>query len=542
ARALERFPDGTWLVELTPITDPALVASAVATAAGVREQPGRRSLDVFVDHLASQTALVVFDNCEHLVDATAEVAERILLACPGVVVLATSREQLGVPGETAWRVPSLSFPATHDARTDMLTQYESVQLFVERARKVRPNFTLDDTTAAPVAAICHRLDGIPLAVELAAARTRVLSPQQILDGLDDRFRLLTGGARTAVARQQTLRASVDWSYELLTEAERTLFARLSVFAGGFSLDAAEVVAGAEPVGTFAVLDLLQSLADRSLLVVTDSPRSDGGVRYRMLETIRQYAGERLAASDKADAVRTQHSEFYVTLAERAAPHLERAEQETWADRLDVENENVRVAFWHAHDRGDAERAQRLVAALFWYWIIRGHLRIGARVCRFALELPGPVRPEVRAAALVAACHVGWFRTDASVIPLAQEAVDVAREAGDRRLEGRALYHTGVWGGPAAAARAEDLEASIAIAREVGDSWSLAIGLVAAGTALNDTRRITAAAALFEEALAVCDALGERYIANTARYKLARAQLVAGRTADSEAMLRETIAH
>ena len=338
-------------------------------------------------------------------------------------------------------------------------------------------------------------------------------------------------------------ASVDWSYELLTDAERRLFARLSVFAGGFSLDAAEVVAGAEPVGAFAVLDLLQSLADRSLLVVADSPRGGAdGVRYRMLETIRQYAGERLAASDEAETVRTRHCEFYVALAERAAPHLERAEQETWADRLDVENENVRVAFWHAHDRGDAERAQRLVAALFWWWVIRGHLRIGAKVCRLALELPGPVRPEVRAAALVAACHVGWFRLDPSVIPLAQEAVDVAREAGDRRLEGRALYHTGVWAGPGGVGRAEDLDACIAIAREVGDRWGLAIGLAAAGTALNDAGRITAAAALFEEALAVCDALGERYIANTARYKLARAQLVVGRTADSEAMLRETIAH
>jgi DNA-binding CsgD family transcriptional regulator len=423
-----------------------------------------------------------------------------------------------------------------------LARYEAVQLFLERACKVRPNFGLDDTTAAAVAAICQRLDGVPLAVELAAARTRVLSPQQILDGLDDRFRLLTGGARTAVARQQTLRASVDWSYELLTDSERRLFARLSVFAGGFSLDAAEAVAGAEPVGAFAVLDLLQSLADRSLLVVADSPRSSAdGVRYRMLETIRQYAGERLAASDEADIVRTGYCEFYVALAERAALHLERAEQETWADMLDVEQENVRVAFEHAHDRADADRALRFIAALFWYWVIRGHLRIGAKACRLALDLPGPVRPQVRAAALVAACHVGWFRVDASVIPLAQEAVELAREAGDRLLEGRALFHTGVWAAEGGG-RVEDLETSIAIAREVGDRWGLALGLAAAGSALGDADRTAAAAPVLEEGLAVCEELGERYIANTIRYKLAGAQFRLGRTAEGEAMLRGVIAH
>ncbi len=336
---------------------------------------------------------------------------------------------------------------------------------------------------------------------------------------------------------------MDWSYELLTDAERRLFARLSVFAGGFSLDAAEVVAGAEPVGAFAVLDLLQSLADRSLLVVADSPRSSAdGVRYRMLETIRQYAGERLAASDEADIVRTGHCEFYVALAERAAPHLERAEQETWADMLDVERENLRVAFEHAYDRADADLALRFVAALFWYWVIRGHLRIGAKACRLALDLPGPVRPEVRAAALVAACHVGWFRVDASVIPLAQEAVEIAKDAGDRLLESRALFHTGVWAAPAGGGRAEDLETSIAIAREVGDRWGLALALAASGSALGDADHTAAAAPVLEEGLAVCEELGERYIANTIRYKLAGAQFRLGRTAEGEAMLRGVIAH
>jgi DNA-binding CsgD family transcriptional regulator len=334
---------------------------------------------------------------------------------------------------------------------------------------------------------------------------------------------------------------VDWSYELLTDAERCVFARLSVFAGGFSLDAAEVVAGADPVGAFAVLDLLQGLADRSLLVVTDSPRGGGGVRYRMLETIRQYAGERLAASDETEAVRTRHCEFYVALAEEAAPHLERVEQEAWADLLDVENENIRVAFWHAHDRGDAECAQRLIAALFWWWVIRGHLRIGAKVCLLALELPGPVRPAVRAAALVAACHIGWFRVDPSVMPLAQEAVDAARDAGDRRLEGRARYLMDAWD-HAETGHTEDLEASIAIAREVGDRWGLAIGLAALGTALGDADHTATAAPIFEESLAVCEELGERYIANTVRYKLATAQLKLGRTAAGEAMLRGVIAH
>ena len=505
ARALERFPDGTWLVELAPITDPTLIASTVAAAAGVREQQGRRALDVLVDHLASQTALVVLDNCEHLVDATAEVAERILLACPGVVVLATSREQLGVPGETAWRVPSLSFPSAHEARLDALKQYEAVQLFVERARKVRPNFTIDDTTVAPVAAICHRLDGIPLAVELAAARTRVLSPQQILDGLDDRFRLLTGGARTAVARQQTLRGvgrlelrAADrcranvvrasfgirrWLLARRRRSRRRCRSRRHVRGAGSAAEPCRsVAAGRRPTVRVAMTVSVIACSRRSGSTrASASPRRTRPMQF----------GRGTASSTSRSRSRPRRTSNGPS--RRCGPTSSTSRTRTSVPRSGmrtiVRTRSARSG-WSRHCSGTGSSADISVSApgcAGSHWSSRA---------RFG--------PRCAAAALVAACHVGWFRVDPSVIPLAQEAVDAAREAGDRRLEGRALYHTGVWAGPAGAGRAEDLEASIAIAREAGDSWGLAIGLAAAGTALNDERHITAAAALFEEAIAVCD--------------------------------------
>jgi predicted ATPase/class 3 adenylate cyclase/DNA-binding CsgD family transcriptional regulator len=540
ARRLEDHPDGVWFVDLAKIVHAKAVPAAVAAAIGVREQQGRRLTDVLVDHLADHAVLLVIDNCEHVVGGAAELVEQLLVACPALTVVATSREALGVPGETASRVPSLSVPHDHQpARLDALGQFEAVELFIERARNARPNFVVTNETAPAVAAVCQRLDGIPLAIELAAARARVLSPQQILDGLGDRFRLLTGGARTAVARQQTLRASVDWSYELLTEAERQALAHASVFAGGFTLEAAEAVIGAPPIDRLAVLDLLQSLVDKSLLLVEDVR---GSARYRMLETIRQYASERLAASQEDPSVRNRHLDFYVALAERAEPRFEGAEQEEWAELLEVDRHNVRAAFDWAHTGGNADGALRIVAALFWFWIIRGRLGEGWRLCRRALQLREAASEQVRARALAAICHVGWFRIDLTVAPLSTEAVEVARRCGDRRSEGRALYHAAWWGMGTDRDRASaDLQESIAIARELDDRWSLAMSLTQAGTLLANDGRAVEATPIIEEAAAVCAALGERYIANTVRYYLARARVFLGHTAEGQTLLRETIA-
>src|SRR5438270_5839520 len=264
ARVIDDHPDGAWFVDLSAVADPKAAPAAVATALAVRPEPGRRLVDTLVDHLGSETAILLLDNCEHLVEATAELARDLLVGCPRLTILATSREQLGVPGETPWLVPSLSISERRlPGHVDALDQYEAVRLFVDRARRARPTFSISNESAPAVAAICQRLDGIPLAIELAAARSRVLSVEQILDGLDDCFRLLTGGARTAMPRQQTLRGSIDWSYRLLSDEEQLLLRRVSVFGGGFTLDAAEAVAGGDPLDERAVLDLLQSLVDKS---------------------------------------------------------------------------------------------------------------------------------------------------------------------------------------------------------------------------------------------------------------------------------------
>jgi predicted ATPase/class 3 adenylate cyclase/DNA-binding CsgD family transcriptional regulator len=538
ARVLEQQPDGAWFVDLSAVTDPKAVSTSVAAAIGVRSQQGRRLIDTVTDHLGAGTAVILLDNCEHLVDASAEIARQLLLACPTLTVLATSREQLGVPGETPWLVPSLSIPSQRTRpRLDALGQYEAVRLFVDRARKARPNFTVSNKTAATVAAICQRLDGIPLAIELAAARSRVLSVEQILDGLDDRFRLLTGGARTAVPRQQTLRASVDWSYQLLSDDERLLLNRVSVFAGGFTLGAAEAVAGGGPIGELAVLDLLQSLVDKSLLI---ADLWGDQARYRMLETIRQFAAEQLEASGERDHVRDRHRAFYVRLAEQSAPRLEGDEQEDVADLLELDRQNMRAAFDHAHRTGDADSACQIVGALFWYWIIRGHVGESQKLSRLALELPDAT-PAVRAAALVGAAQLAQMRYDLSSLGLAEEALELARQSGARKTEGRACYLAG-WATSLSDHHAgvRLIESGVAIARGEGDRWGLAMALLQLGMAHGSRPALSRPP--LEESVAICLELDERYLLNTARYNLSRTFVAQGRTDEGEELLRAAIDH
>jgi predicted ATPase/class 3 adenylate cyclase/DNA-binding CsgD family transcriptional regulator len=540
ARHLDAYPGGVWFVDLSLVTDPRAVVAAAASALRVREQPGRKLVDVVADQLDGAPTMLVVDNCEHVLSGAAEFVEGVLGACPELSVVVTSREPLGVPGETAWRVPSLSVPApSRSLRTETLAQFEAVQLFVDRARKARPNFLVTNETAPAVAAICQRLDGIPLAIELAAARVRVLSAQEILDGLGDRFRLLTGGSRTVVARQQTLRASVDWSYQLLTDAERVALARLSVCAAGCTLDAAEAIAGAEPIDRLAVLDVLQGLVDKSLLLVDDVR---GGSRYRMLETIRQYALEQLDDRE-CDAVRARHAAFFVGLAERAAPHLERREQDEWAAVLEDDWRNLRVAFDSADAAGDGTTMLRLVAASFWFFVLRGHVGEGWRLCQRALQRREGAPDDVRARGLVAAAYLAFFRVDPSGLALGEEARDAARASGDRRTEGRALYSVAWW----TQHTDRDLtmaliDESISIAREVGDDWSLAMSLGERGTLLVAESDPEVAAATLEATVAVCEQLGERYIVNTARYHLARAWAFVGRTDDAVDLFERVIEH
>ncbi|HEV2460102.1 MAG TPA: hypothetical protein VGS80_17225, partial [Ktedonobacterales bacterium] len=325
ADVVEAFTDGVWLVELAPLADPRLVPHTVAAVLGVREQPGRAMLDVLVDALRPKTLLLLLDNCEHLIATCAQLADTLLRAAPSLHILVSSREVLGIAGETVYRVPSLPLPAPVQPRQphalDALAQNDCVRLFAERAAAASPGFRLTAKNAPAIAQIGRRLDGIPLALELAAARTRVLPPEQIVARLDDRFRLLTGGSRTALPRHQTLLALIEWSYELLTEAERVLLRRLSVFAGGWSLEAAQAVGG-DGLGEAGeeVLETLAHLADKSLVDVEEAMEAAEG-RYRLLETIRQYAHDKLLASGEAERVRHRHLEYFVRFAEQAEPHL-----------------------------------------------------------------------------------------------------------------------------------------------------------------------------------------------------------------------------
>jgi predicted ATPase/class 3 adenylate cyclase len=369
------YSDGVWFVELAPILDPLLVPRTTALAIGLRDEPQRPVIDMLCDHLRGKNMLILLDNCEHLVEACAHMADRILHAAPHVHILASSREALGIAGEVTYRVPSLGLPdIDHLPSIESLSQYEAVKLFIDRAVSAIPTFTVTAENAPSLAQICHRLDGIPLAIELAAAKVRVLSVEQIARRLDDRFRLLTGGNRTALERHQTLRAAIDWSYNLLPAHEQTLFSRLSVFAGGWTLEAAESVCSDELVKPDDLLDLLEHLIHKSMVIAEENGHE---TRFRILETMRQYANEKLVEAKKGEAVRDKHLEYFLQLAETAYPHMIRAEQLEWQGRIDADYENLRAALTWAIGKSSAEQALRLAGALGFYWQMRDFLVEGA---------------------------------------------------------------------------------------------------------------------------------------------------------------------
>jgi predicted ATPase/class 3 adenylate cyclase len=359
AEAAAGFPDGAWMCALAPLTNPGAVWEAVGASLGVKPALGRDLSETVLEYLATKRLLLVLDNCEHLLDATARLVDVVAHECPGVVVLATSREGLGLAGERIMAVPSLSLP-DQSASVDELSTTDAVCLFVERTRDANASFALTPDNAAAVAQLCRRLDGIPLAIELAAARARTMTPEDLLERIDQRFTLLTRGSRAALERQQTLRRTIDWSYELLGPPERDALLRLSVFAGGCGLPAAEVVVSGGAVESIDVVDVLGQLVDKSLLIVEDHR---GRARYRMLETIRQYAQERLDDSGTAPSVRRAHADYYVALAESAGPHLRGAGQLAWARDLAVEIGNFRAAVDWAVEQASPEPALRLVSPL-----------------------------------------------------------------------------------------------------------------------------------------------------------------------------------
>jgi predicted ATPase/class 3 adenylate cyclase len=519
AEALEEFPAGVWLVELAALSDPSLVPKAVASALGVTEQPGRSLTETLADSLPGKWVLVILDNCEHLVAACAQLANVLLRACPNLRMLATSRESLGVTGETTWRVPSLSVPDPQ--RLPPLyrfTEYDAVRLFIDRAVASAPQFAVTRSNAPAVAQVCHRLDGIPLALELAAARVKVLAVEQIAARLDDRFRLLTGGSRTALPRQQTLRAAMNWSHDLLSQKERAVLRRLSVFAGGCTLEAAEAVCAWKRVKDHEILDLLMQLVDKSLV---SAETLSGEVRYRMPETIRQYGQDRLMASGEAAEVRTRHRAWYLSLAERADARMGGPEETMWLDRLEVEHDNLRAALgWSTSEEGDAETRLRLAAALVDFWTAHTHWGEGRRWLETALAESRDTMSTARVRALRGEGALVWRQgDDGRAMALFEESHVLARELGDQTGIADALIGLGLVTmrrGDSDAATAL-FEEGLELSRKLENKWFMAGALAQMGAVTRYKGDYAKAVALCEESLAIFRTLGgQRWIAYALR--------------------------
>jgi predicted ATPase/DNA-binding CsgD family transcriptional regulator len=520
---VERFEDGVWMVELASLAEPSLVPQAVASTLGVRERPGSLLAVALSDYLRTRKLLLILDNCEHLIDACAELAEGWLHSCPGLRVLATSREALGITGEIAWPVPSLSLP---DLRRlpdiESLPRYESARLFVERTAAVKPNFTLTEQNAPAVAQVCYRLDGIPLAIELAAARSKVLSVEEISERLDDSFRLLAAGSRTAMPRQRTLHATMDWSHELLGQKERVLFRRLSVFAGGFALEAAESICVGEELQREEVLELLSQLVDKSLVVAQER---DGAARYRILETIRQYGRERLEEAGEAAHVRERHAGYYLALAEEAEPKLKGEGQVAWLERLETEHDNLRVAMARLVERGEPEEAARLGWSLWLFWGIRTHLAEGRQSMERALSARGSIvmSASARAKALFVAGMMSNYQGDhLSAEPLVQESLRLFKDLEDKLGTAYALSNTGyVALGQGRYQRAiAVIEEAADLFLEVGEKWGAAIELGFLAVAWRNQGDHERAKRLAERGLAISREIGERQATTSALYTLA----------------------
>jgi predicted ATPase/DNA-binding CsgD family transcriptional regulator len=524
---LGAYPDGAWIAELAGLSEGALVAQAVSRALGVREQPGQPLIGTLAEALRDKEMLLVLDNCEHLVEAAAELVDALLNSCPTLRVLATSREALGVEGEARWPVPPLSVPDAQSPPTvEELEGSEAARLFAERASQRRPGFALGPENAQAVAQICRKLDGIPLAIELAAARVGTLSAEQISERLEDSLKLLTGGGRVRMPRQQSLRGALDWSHGLLSEPERVLFRRLSVFAGGWTLEAAETVVSGEGVGEGDVLDLLSGLVDKSLVVAAEAP-GESGAHYRMLEPVRQYALEKLEASGEAQEAMRRHAAFFVDLAERARPELRAERQVEWLDTLERENGNLRAALaWSIAN--DVELAARLGWALWPFWNIRNGHREGQGWMEPVLdrkeELPSPLR----ARALIAAGSMAYGQgADEVVKRCAQELMELSRSEG---LDPHAEAYARAGFGLVATARGDfeaanrHLEASLSIFHAAGEEGMAAQVQTWLSTVLLRQGDHERAEPGFEEGLALSRRIGDRLAMCQALFNLAQLAL------------------
>jgi len=511
------IPDGVWLVGLGALSDSNLVANTVASALDLGEESDRPMPDQLTDYLRTKNLLLLLDNCEHLIAACAQLAELLLQACPKLGILATSREALGIAGESVLGVPPLTVPDPQVVAVEgadlpsVLLAYEGVRLFLDRALTVHPDFQLTNANAAAVAQICYRLDGIPLAIELAAARVKALSVDQIAARLDDRFRLLTGGSRTALPRHQTLQALIDWSHDLLSEAERVLLRRLSVFAGGWTLEAAEAVCAGDGIGTGEILDLLSGLVERSLVLLE---RRSAEPRYRMLDTIRQYARLKNLEAGEAEPARTHHLLYFLRLVEEADTGLRGHEQAGWLDRLESEHDNLRAALDWSQASGDSESGLRLVGGLFRFWLLSGHVEEGRHWLEGMLNRATSTqrtRPRARAlqgAGFLAVGHgdlvTGRSRAEES-LAISRELNDAEGVAGSLHGLGRAAYFEGDY-----AAAGSWFEESLAVSRAANYSWGSGQALYRLGMVSLIQGNYPQARLHIEESAAIFRKLGDRW--------------------------------
>ncbi len=498
---LRDFADGVWLVELAAILDSLLVPRTVAIAIGLRDEPQRPVIDMLSDYLRDKQILILLDNCEHLLDACAQLADTLLKHCRNLKILATSREALGVMGEAAYRVPSLGLPDIQQL-LEKFRDYESVRLFEERAQLARIDFSLTLENAPSVAKICNRLDGIPLAIELAAARVSAFSTEQIAKQLDESFNVLTGGSRTALPRHQTLRASMNWSWGLLTESEQTLMRQLSVFAGGWTLEAAQAVCDGN------ALDLTSALVKKSLIMVDQKSESD--TRYHFHELVRQYAYERLSETGGIHLLRERHLYYFLKIAEEADLNLRGGEQVHWLNQLKVDHDNLRVALDWALSN-NAEAGLRLVGALWWFWRVCGYISEGCEWMSKVLVLPnGVARTQLRAKVLYGAAFLESIRYDnAKAQALYEESLSIYTEIEDKPGIADALNGLGFL-----AERLKDwetsrthFEAGLKTGSEVQNKHAVAVSLEGLGMIAKQYRAWTTARTLFEQFLAMERELG-----------------------------------
>ena len=542
AEVMAEYPDGAWFLDLAPIRDPALVLSEAAQVLDLREEPDRPLIQTLCAHLKSRRVLLILDNCEHLIAATATLANAILQAAPGVRMLASSREPLRVPGERSYPILPLPVPG-HGDGVEALARSTAVRLFVERAQAHKPGFAINEREAPALGELVAHLEGIPLAIELAAARVRSMSVADINARLKDRYKLLTGGSRVLQQRQQTLRALVDWSYDLLHAQEQALLERLGVFVGGFDLAAAEQVCGSDPLSPDDVLDLLGSLVEKSLVMLEERA---GSARYRMLETIRDYSGEKLAQRGDAAATAQQHCEHYLDLAKTAKRGLMGSDQAQWIEQLEADHDNLRVAMGLALAGGtDAILAVKFAVALMGFWILRGYTSEGRNALRAALALPSIQASDVaHAHALYVGAALAIVQSDhAQAQQMLQACLELRRRLGNP-VEIAAtlstLSQTRLQAGDALGAATDESEA-LQIFRQLGDRIGEAIGLLHLGQYSVYTGNDTRALEQLEQCLSIARDIKHREIEGECELVLGESALETGDQAHASARFTRSLA-